>query len=95
MQVNMTTKCHNHRYQTNVIPRLRDKRTHVFMGELGPVAQLVASQIADPGVVSLTAAWPHTFVEIDHELFSTIILLLPLIQEGLLSVISDIYIYIA
>ena len=26
----------------------------------------------------------HTFVTIDHEIFSTVIFLLPLIQEGLL-----------
>ena len=36
----------------------------------------------DPG-------WSHTFVEIDHELFSKIIILLLLIQEGLLLVISE------
>ena len=39
--------------------------------------------IVDQGVVSLTQAWPHSFVEIDHEILSTVILLLPLIQEGL------------
>ena len=44
----------------------------------------VASLNADPGVVSLIPALPHTFVEIDHEIFSTVILLL--IPEGLLSV---------
>ena len=53
-----------------------------------PVVQLVASQIADPGVMSSILALPHTFVEIDHEIFSTVILFLPLIQEGLLSVTS-------
>ena len=39
----------------------------------------------DPG------AWPqsHTFVEIDYEIISTVILLLPLIQEGLFSVTSE------
>ena len=31
-------------------------------------------------------AWSHTFMEIDHEIFSTIFLLLPLIQEGRFSV---------
>ena len=31
----------------------------------------------------------HTSVEIDHEIFSTVILLLPLIQEGLVSVTSE------
>ena len=43
----------------------------------GPIAQSVASP-----------AWPHTFMDIDHEIFSTVILL-PLIQEELLSVTSE------
>ena len=34
-----------------------------------------ASLIADPGVASLIPARSHTFVEIDHEIFSTVILL--------------------
>ena len=34
-----------------------------------------ASLIADPGVLSLIPARSHTFVEIDHEIFSTVILL--------------------
>ena len=49
----------------------------------------VWSLIADPGVVSLILARPDTFVEIDHEIFSMVILLLLLIQEGLLSVTSE------
>ena len=44
---------------------------------------------ADPEVESLIPAWSHTFVEIDHEIISTVILLLPLIQEGLLSVTRE------
>ena len=52
---------------------------------LGPIAQLVASPNADPGVMSLILVRSHTFVEIDHEIFSTVYLLLLLIQEGLLS----------
>ena len=52
----------------------------------GPTAQSLVSLIADPGFVSSIPARPHTFVEIDHEIFSTVSLLLPLIQEGLLSV---------
>ena len=55
----------------------------------GPVAQSIASLIADPGVTSLIPAQSHTCVEIDYEIFSTVILLLPLIQEGLLSVTSE------
>ena len=48
---------------------------------LGRVAQSVmclatdASLTADPGVVSLIPARSHTFVEIDHEITSTVILL--------------------
>ena len=34
-----------------------------------------ASLIADPGVESLIPARSHTFVEIDHEIISTVILL--------------------
>ena len=47
----------------------------------GRVAQLVtclatdASLTADPGVVSWILARSHTFVEIDHEIISTVILL--------------------
>ena len=55
---------------------------------LGRVAQSVASLTADPGVESLILAQSHTFVEIDHEIISTVIFLL-LIQEGLLSVTSE------
>ena len=34
-------------------------------------------------------AWQQTFVEIDHEIFSMVILSLPLIQEGQLSVSGE------
>ena len=34
-----------------------------------------ASLIADPGVASSILAWSHTFLEIDHEIISTVILL--------------------
>ena len=33
--------------------------------------------------------WQYSFVEIDHEIFSTVILSLPLIQEGQLSVSGE------
>ena len=32
--------------------------------------------------------WQHSFVEIDHEIFSMVILSIPLIQEGQLSVLA-------
>ena len=47
----------------------------------GPVAQSVtclatdACLTADPGVASSIPVWSHTFVEIDHEMISTVILL--------------------
>ena len=41
----------------------------------GRVAQSVTNLTADPGVVSLIPARSHTFVEIDHEMISTVILL--------------------
>ena len=46
----------------------------------GPLAQSVASPIADPVVMSLIPAWSHTFIEINHKIFSTVNLLLPLIR---------------
>ena len=60
---------------------------HVIKGQLykgiipGRVAQSVtclatdASLTADPGVPSLILAQSHTFVEIDYEIISTVILL--------------------
>ena len=60
----------------------------------GRVAQSVtclaadAHLTADPGVASSIPARSHTFIEIDHEIISTVILLHWIIQEGLLSVTS-------
>ena len=47
------------------------------------------SQTVDPGITSSIQARSHTFVEIDHEIMSKVILLLPLSQEKLLSVTSE------
>ena len=49
----------------------------------GPEGQSVVSLIVDPEAISLILAWSHTFVEFDPEIVSTVILHLPLIQEGL------------
>ena len=52
-----------------------------FFSTLGRVAQSVtclttdACLTADPGVAGSIPARPHTFVEIDHEIISTVILL--------------------
>ena len=43
----------------------------------------------DQEVAGSTPAGQHSFVEIDHEIFSTVILSLPLIQEGQLSVSGE------
>ena len=58
----------------------------------------IGSPISDPGIGSesdfrsrdceFDGAQSHTFVKIDLEIFSTVILLLPLIQERLVSVTS-------
>ena len=52
------------------------------------VAQLDVPSDWRPGgrVFNSRRGRQHSFVEIDHEIFSTIILSLPLIQEGQLSV---------
>ena len=55
----------------------------------GRIAQSVASPTADPGVASLIPAQSYTFVEIDHKIISTVILLLLLLHEGLLSVTRE------
>ena len=41
------------------------------------------SLTVDQEAMSLIQVWSHTFVEIDNEIFSTIILLLPRTEEGL------------
>ena len=55
---------------------------HLFKKKLpGRIAQSVtclatdACLTADPGVASSIPAWSHTFVEIDHEIISTVVLL--------------------
>ena len=59
--------------------------TQVKPDPVGQVVQWVAKPIANPRVLILIPARADTFVEIDHEIFSTVILLLQLNQEGLLS----------
>ena len=56
---------------------------------LSRVAQSVASLTVDPGVASLIPARSNTFGEMDHEIISTVILLLPLIQGRMLSCTSE------
>ena len=55
------------------------------------VAQLDALSDWRPGGRGFNPSrgWQHSFVEIDHEIFSMVILSLPLIQEGKLSVSGE------
>ena len=41
----------------------------------GCIAQSIMCLTADQGVASLIPAWYHSFVEIDHEIISTVLLL--------------------
>ena len=61
------------------------------MQELASVAQLDAPSDWRPGGRGFNPRWgrQHSFVEIDHEIFSTVILSLPLIQEEQLSVSGE------
>ena len=55
------------------------------------MAQLDARPAGDEEVAgSPPPGRQHSFVETDHEIFSTVILSLPLIQEGQLSVSGEI-----
>ena len=54
------------------------------MGRVAQSVTCLATDVclnADPGVASSIPARYHTFVEIDHEIISTVILLLPLIYS--------------
>ena len=65
--------------------------TYKASSELASVAQLDARPIGDQEVAGSTPPGrQHSFVEIDHEIFSTAILSLPLIQEVQLSVSGEI-----
>ena len=62
-----------------IISNWKDHAQYMLL--LGRIVQSVtclatdATLTADPGVPSLTPARSHTFVEIDHEIISTVILL--------------------
>ena len=72
-------------YENDIKSAKGTPHTFIYMNPLfclpGRVAQSVtclatdASLTADPGVASSIPAWSHTFVEIDHEIVSTVILL--------------------
>ena len=72
---------------TKFVPSSKPYPSLIQMLLPGRVAQSVtclatdACLTADPGVASSIPARSHTFVEIDHEMISTVILLLPLIHS--------------
>ena len=61
---------------------------HITTAAAAPVAQLDARPTGD-NLFDPRRGRQHSFVEIDHEIFSTVILSLPLIQEGQLSVSGE------
>ena len=65
-----------------------ESRSVIHIRQPASVAQLDAPSDWRPGDrgFSPRRGRQHAFVEIDHEIFSTVILSLPLIQEGQLSV---------
>ena len=66
-------------------------QTQLYETEPASVAQLDELSSCRPGGPGLNPCQvrQHSFVEIDHEIFSTVILSLPLIQEGQLSVSGE------
>ena len=83
----MSRKSHNHRTQ----PTIDIKMTQYTNTMPASVAQLDAPSDWRPGGRGFNPrrGRQHSFVEIDHEIFSTVILSLPLIQEGQLSVSGE------
>ena len=79
----LKVSCHKHKFLNQILP-FKCKTTCKLIA--GPVAHSVASSSADSGIVSSIPIQSHTFM---HEIVSTVILLIPLIQEGLLSVTSN------
>ena len=69
----------------------RDLKHYVCLYPTASVAQLDAPSDWRPGGRGFNPrrGLQHSFVEIDHEIFSMVILSLPLIQEGQLSVSGD------
>ena len=47
----------------------------IYSSTPGHVVQSITCLTEDPGVAKLILAWSLTFVEIDHEIISTVILL--------------------
>ena len=81
----MPTACH-----VNIAKAFKLKEV-TLLTRVASVAQLDAPSDWRPGGRGFNPrrGRQHSFVEIDHEIFSTVILSLPLIQEGQLSVSGE------
>ena len=83
------------RKEQTVLTLIRHRRTlgliRIYTAMFASVAQLDAPSDWRPGGRGFNPrrGRQHSFVEIDHEIFSTVILSLPLIQEGQLSVSGE------
>ena len=73
-----------------ILTHMSDLELKVMDLEPASVAQLDALSDWGPGGRGFNPlrGRQHSFVEIDHEIFSTVILSLPLIQEGQLSLVN-------
>ena len=85
------TKSRRKTYLTNSLFILNIHTIITLIYEPASVAQLDAPSDWRPGGHGFNPrrGRQHSFVEIDHEIFSTVILSLPLIQEGQLSVSGE------
>ena len=86
---------HDHRYWSKIlfgtVPTPAYDRGQGHRLKKASKAQLDAPSDWRPGGRGFKSrrGWQHSFVEIDHEIFSMVILSLPLIQEGQLSVSGE------
>ena len=87
MQLQFANLC-TVRIESSTSSVIHDIETHKITNS---VAQLDALSDWEPGGRGFNPrrGLQHSFVEIDHEIFSTVILSLPLIQEGQLSVSGE------
>ena len=81
LHITSHTQMHTHKHT----------HTHTHTHMPASVAQLDAPSVWRPGGRGFNPrrGRQHSFVEIDHEIFSTVILSLPLIQEGQLSISGE------
>ena len=84
-------KCKTSSHQTlhNASPRCTDLAGILTRAGLGGAVGCASDWRPGGRGFDPRRGWQHSFVEIDHEIFSTVILSLPLIQEGQLSVSGE------